>query len=158
MRAKQHSLFRAPPPVLRPSLVRTDSGVLVIVIPGLKLVSEANAHEHWRVRAKRAKSQRATAAMLLRSLVGQPPALPLDITITRTSAGCLDSDNLQGSAKHVRDGIADWIGVDDGNPGYTWRVEQSRGARGAVAVTIRIAPRGHQTSLPDFETWKQVLG
>lgn len=152
----QKALFRAKPTPLYPTLVR-DGGTLVVVIPGLRLVSEANAHEHWRVRAKRAKSQRTTVAMVLRSMVAPVPKLPLDVTIVRTAPGRLDSDNLQGSGKHVRDGVADFIGVDDGNPGYRWNVEQTCAGRGVYSVTIKLTPRITAEQLACAQ-WAEVLG
>lgn len=126
-------------PVFRPVADISPDGLITVVIPGMKLVSEANAHEHWRVKAKRAKGQRSLTAMVLRSQLGDPPSLPLAIEIQRVGRGKLDSDNLQGSGKHVRDGIADWIGVDDGNDGYAWMVTQ---ATGEPAVVIRIRQGG----------------
>jgi hypothetical protein len=115
-----------------------DSKALVVVIRGLKLVPGDNAHEHWRVKAKRTKYQRSLAAMVLQTSFGKPPPLPLVVTITRVGKRNLDSDNLVGSAKYVRDGIADWVGVDDGNPGYTWKVEA---AKGDYACMIRLEAR-----------------
>lgn len=115
-----------------------DGEALVAVIPGIKLVPGDNAREHWATRARRAKNHRSTAEMVLRSKFGRAPELPLVVIITRVGRGRLDTDNLAGSAKHIRDGIADWVGVDDGNEGYTWRYEQSRGE---PAVVIRIERR-----------------
>ena len=110
-----------------------------ITIP-IKTVSEANAHTHWRIRAKRAKEQRGLAALLCRAEIGTPPAVPLTITITRLAPGTLDSDNLAGSQKHVRDGIADWLGVDDRSPLIDWRYAQEKAARGVYFVRIEIEP------------------
>jgi len=112
-----------------------DGEALVAVIPGIKLVPGDNAREHWATRARRAKNHRSAAEMVLRAKFGRAPELPLVVTITRVGRGRLDTDNLAGSAKHIRDGIADWVGVDDGNDGYAWRYEQSRGD---PAVVIRI--------------------
>jgi hypothetical protein len=111
-----------------------DAPALHLVIP-VRTVSEANSHEHWRARQRRAKEQRGIALLVARGL-GKPPAAPLTITLTRVSPRALDSDNLAGSQKHVRDGIADWLGVDDGDPRLTWLYEQRRGAAGATEITI----------------------
>ena len=112
--------------------------VACITIPGLKTVSEANSHTHWRVRQRRAKEQRTTVFVHLSCRAGRvPPPLPVVVTLTRLSARQLDSDNLAGAMKHVRDGVADWFGVDDGDPRYEWRVEQVKSK--AVGVRIKIA-------------------
>ena len=52
---------------------------MIVSIP-MPLPSAANLREHWRVRAKRIKTQRATVAMFLR---GPAPALPVVVTLTR---------------------------------------------------------------------------
>jgi hypothetical protein len=79
----------------------------------VKTVSEANSHEHWRKRQRRAKAQRAAAALCASYL--QRPSGQLVVSMCRYGKRKLDSDNLHGSLKHVRDGIADWLGVDDGD-------------------------------------------
>lgn len=116
-----------------------------VVIPGIKLQSlnvafrVASRGAMFAARAK-AKKQRSSASMVLRGRWPAPPCPPLVITITRIAPVPLDDDNLAGSAKHVRDGIADWLGVDDGSRLLTWRYEQRRDGRG-YAVGIRIEPR-----------------
>lgn len=106
----------------------------------IKLVSEANAHEFWRVRQRRAKTQRFIAAAALRvqcaGLLGEAGAAV--VTITRIAPRSLDDDNLAGSAKHVRDGVADALGINDRDPRVQWRVAQERGLPKDYAVIIRI--------------------
>lgn len=124
---------------------------LVVVAP-IKTVSEANAHEHWRARQKRAKAQRsaaviltaahaATAGIVVSSGNYYALAGPMVVTLTRIAPRSLDSDNLAGSAKHVRDGIADALGIDDRNPIVEWRYAQRRGAPKQYAVEIHISPK-----------------
>lgn len=108
---------------------------LTITLP-IKTVSEANAHEHWRNRQKRAKHQRGLTAMLCRNAFGKPPALPLRIRMVRVSARDLDSDNLAGSQKHTRDGVADWLGIDDRDARVEWVYAQERGKVAGVRVEI----------------------
>ena len=44
----------------------------------------------------------------------QRPALPCTVVLTRSApSNGLDSDDLQGSLKGVRDQVAHWLGVDD---------------------------------------------
>ena len=66
------------------------------------------------------------------------PELPAVITITRVAPRALDSDNLAISAKSVRDGIADWLGVDDGDKRLTWRYEQRRGRPKEYAAEVAV--------------------
>ena len=81
--------------------------------------------------------QRAQAkAALGPDCKGLPP--PCVITITRIGPRKLDSDNLAGSAKHVRDGVADWLGIDDGDERLTWEYAQRSGGAGVYACEIVI--------------------
>lgn len=109
-----------------------------ITIPGLRLVSEANARDHWAVKARRVQRQRDLARMLTARPLWARKAWPLRVTITRIAPRSLDSDNLVGSAKAVRDGIADALGVDDKDPRVEWRVEQRKGRPGEYAVEVRV--------------------
>lgn len=102
-----------------------------------RLVSEANEREHWRVRKKRAKAHRAEAKRALGTDIKGPPP-PYLITITRIGPKTLDTDNLAGSAKHVRDGVADWLGIDDGDPRLTWKYAQRSAGPGVYACEITI--------------------
>jgi crossover junction endodeoxyribonuclease RusA len=104
----------------------------------VRLVSGANLREHWAIKSKRNRLQRdhsriATIAAL-RGGIFQPP---LTITIERIGKRRLDSDNLAISAKAVRDGIADALGIDDGDPRLDWQYRQSVGRDYTVRVTIR---------------------
>lgn len=115
---------------------------IAVPIPGLRLVSEANSHTHWRLRAKRAKAQRTIVALVLRRTVSRSMMLaaPLEVVITRIApSGGLDSDNLAGCAKYVRDQIAAELGINDRDPRVSWRVVQARGPWG-VQIAITPAP------------------
>ena len=115
---------------------RTVSATLPI-----RLVSEQNQREHWSVKAKRTKAQKQAVGFLLRPClagdVGRG-SQPLLVTITRIAPRRLDDDNATGSAKHVRDAVAELLGVDDGSDAVTWRVEQEKGPYGC---RIRIEAR-----------------
>lgn len=102
----------------------------------IRLVNLANSREHWATRARRAKAQRGLAAMLFADL--PRPQLPLIVTITRIAARKMDTDGLAISAKHVRDGIADWLRVDDGSDQITWQYAQERGKPKQYAVRVEI--------------------
>ena len=59
------------------------------------------------------------------------------MTIVRVSPGRLDDDGATASAKHVRDTVAAWAGVDDGSARIRFVVTQEKGAAG---VRITAAP------------------
>jgi len=87
--------------------------------------SEANNRDNRFVKAKRAKEQRgvvramvhgnASGVLKLAKLITPAPAFTVTLTrVHRKSARPLDDDNLRGSLKAVRDGVADALGIDDG--------------------------------------------
>lgn len=105
-----------------------------VTIPGLRLVSELNAHAHYRERQRRAARQHEQVAPFLYR--HRPPALPAIVRIVRVAPSPLDTDNLVGSAKHVRDAVARWMGVDDRSELVTWHVGQETGPY-AVRILVR---------------------
>ena len=115
----------------------TSPGTIRLTIP-IRTISEANAHTHWRVRAKRAKEQRGIAAMMLRAVMACRIAPPFVVTITRISPRTLDSDNLAGSQKHIRDGLADQLQINDADPRVEWRYAQEKGTGYAVRIEIHV--------------------
>jgi Holliday junction resolvase RusA-like endonuclease len=104
----------------------------------IKTVSEANNRDHWRVKAKRAKSQRQMARIgLSMSLLFQLKyELPLAISFTRISKKPLDSDNLQSAMKAIRDGVADALEINDGSELITWNYRQEVGKEHAVNIRV----------------------
>lgn len=106
-----------------------------VLLP-IRTWSEANLRQHWAKRARRARSQRQTAKLLLRSATR--PDGPVAITLTRIAPRALDSDNLAAALKAVRDGVADALGVDDGSAQIDWRYAQRRGEPGEYAVAVEI--------------------
>lgn len=113
-------------------------------IPGMRLVSEANQREHYMAKHQRAARHRALGrAVVEAEFRCVPPTLPCVVTITKLGAGRVDSDNLAGSAKALRDGIADVLretsGLrDDGDARVTWVVKQERAPRGTHAVRVEV--------------------
>lgn len=100
---------------------------------GLKAVSTLNQREHWSRKAKRAKIHRRSAH--LACIPFKKVKLPIIVTFTRYGIGKLDSDNLQGAFKSIRDGVADWLKVDDASPDIEWKYQQEKGE---YAVKIEI--------------------
>jgi len=108
---------------------------LLVVLKGMRLISAANAHELPPVRAARVRAEREVVTRALLRVA--PVADPHHVHITRIARGELDTDNLAGACKAVRDEIARWLGVDDGPRGpVTWEVAQTRGDGYAVRVEI----------------------
>lgn len=113
--------------------------IFAITLP-IRLVSEANAHEHYRRRQKRAQLQgNATALACRAGLRNALASAPLHVAIVRIAPRELDSDNLQGSGKHVRDAVASVLGIDDRDKRVTWVVRQERGKAKEYAVRIEVA-------------------
>jgi hypothetical protein len=111
-----------------------------VLLP-IKTLSEANLREHWGKRARRAKKQREAARMYVRARLlcaGIILNSHLTISLTRIAPRALDSDNLAGSLKAVRDGIADALGMNDGSPLLEWRYFQTKGRPREYAVLVEI--------------------
>ena len=89
----------------------------------LKIISVANARLNRFKLAAMNKAQRATTKHALQALA-QPPAPPVTIVLTCNSPRALDTDNLAGGFRAARDGLADWLGVDDGHPELDWQYAQ----------------------------------
>ena len=113
---------------------------ITVTLP-IRTESEANLREHWAKKGRRAKGQREIARMIL----GQPQYAMLrkhtgrfEITITRIGAKYLDPDNLANSSKHVQDGIADALGIDDGSERITWFYAQVKGRPKEYSVMVEI--------------------
>jgi hypothetical protein len=103
----------------------------------VKTQTEANANEHWRTRHGRASAQRKCTASTLLFVGRHAVQFPLVVRMTRVGARKLDSDNAHGALKHVRDQIADWLGIDDGREDLvTWEVAQETGKPVGVKVVI----------------------
>lgn len=95
----------------------------------IETISEANTHTHWSRKAKRAKTQRADAHYWCRikfGLVKIPENAKVYVQLIRLAPRELDSDNLASAFKAVRDGIADWLKIDDGDKRIVWEYAQEK--------------------------------
>ena len=100
----------------------------------IKTVTGLNAREHWRVRAKRVKAERAITASIVK-----PFCTVCIVRMVRLSPSLCDDDNLQGACKAIRDEIAKICGVDDGPSGpITWVYAQEKCKRGQYGVRIEM--------------------
>ena len=102
---------------------------VICTLLGMRIDSVANKREHWSRRATRTRNQRH-CAMRMMGKTAAPGSGPITITLTRIAPRKLDSDNLAGGFKAVRDGIADWLGTDDGHESLTWLYAQRTGKPG----------------------------
>jgi hypothetical protein len=106
-------------------------------------VNELNAHEHWRVRQRRAMAQHVAVACAA-AQQGVRDRLkglfPCRVKFTRIapSNGLDRGDNLNASFKHVKDFVCELIGTDDRNPLYEWDYDQRRGGKGEYAVIVEV--------------------
>ena len=102
----------------------------------LKIISEANSRQHWRQAAPRKALHRATARAMCQQHARPRHDGPITITLTRIAPRTLDDDNLASGFKAVRDGVADWLGIDDGSKRLAWRYAQAKGAPNGYAAEI----------------------
>jgi hypothetical protein len=120
--------------------------MISVTVP-IRTISEANARDHWKKKARRVRQQRAAVEMVLRTKTS--PVLfsriqnelfdvGLVVTITRLGQRTLDDDNLRGAIKGPRDSIAKWLGVDDAHLMVEWRYAQERAPAKTYAVRIEI--------------------
>lgn len=106
----------------------------LVTVP-LRLVSEANAHQHWRERQRRAKAQRQAVRVFWWGSA-LPQTKPAEVRLTRLAPRKLDSDNLQGACKHVRDEVAALCGFDDRDESVRWVYAQERAKAYGVRVEV----------------------
>jgi hypothetical protein len=119
--------------------------VLILELP-FRTRAETNDHAHWRERDKRSKAMRRPTELMLQSRVSARAVakleLPIHVRITRV-APCLldDGDNLSSALKAVRDGVADWLGIDDKSTSpVKWDYQQQQRSKAyAVLVEVRQA-------------------
>lgn len=104
----------------------------------VRTVSELNQRGNWRAHFGRHKRQHRAAFLngCAENLPGL--ALPATIRLTRIAPRLLDSDNAVASMKYIRDGLADAIGVDDGDERLTWEYRQEKSRRGRHAVRVEV--------------------
>lgn len=108
---------------------------LTFEIP-MRLMSEANTHQHWRKKYERNKRQQKAVRLIW--LSKRPSvALPCRVCFTRIGPRMLDSDNLAYAFKAIRDELASLIrpglaaGQADGdNSGIEWFYAQEKGLNG----------------------------
>jgi len=101
--------------------------------------SVANKRWHWSKRHRHFASHRRVVALVLAAKHSHALlSLPLKVTVVRIAPRRLDPDNAVASLKGIIDGVADWLGIDDGDGRIEWAWGQERGAPKYQAVRIII--------------------
>jgi hypothetical protein len=85
-------------------------------------------------------SQRAFVAQVIGSQLERVRgAEQVRVTLVRICCGVLDDDNLRGALKAVRDEVAAWLGIDDGDvPRLRFEYDQQVCKRGYRAVRVEV--------------------
>jgi len=107
-----------------------------LTIP-IKIESEANLREHWSKKHKRKVAQQKAFCVYWRSL--KPLVkLPCKVIFTRFASRLLDSDNLAGGFKAVRDSFAKEIGIDDGSELLEFEYRQEKLSKREYYFSIEV--------------------
>lgn len=127
--------------VVSTATITRASSVIKVVMP-LRAESLNFLHGmHWAKRAALTKMHRTYAWAAMREADTAPRLLgPVVVTLTRVAPRELDTDNLTGGLKAIRDGIADWLGVPDNDPRVIWRYDQRKGEPKKYAVEVEVRP------------------
>ena len=112
------------------------------------LPSALNQRGHWSKMAHTNKKNRRVANLHAQSflnLCGRSPKGKITVTFTRVGRS-LDSDNLQGAFKAVRDGVAESFGINDNSPRWIFVYEQRKktktdtpGLTGQVSISFEVS-------------------
>ena len=117
--------------------------LLVVECRGLVLPTLTNTREHWAVAMKRAETHRGQVRLLADAAIGRTRARHtlrftrehegLLVRITRIAKkACDHGDGTNTACKHVRDGLADSLGIDDGCRSVEWTYAERAVEKGCV--------------------------
>lgn len=134
-------MIEASPSLARVSVVPAHS----VFVP-IRTISASNSREHYMARARRVKGERTTTVLLMRGMAAAEMVnrhqllsrFPV-IRLTRVAGPrgrTLDDDNLRGCLKACRDGVADWLGVNDNDYRVSWYYAQRKGFHWGVEVEV----------------------
>lgn len=136
------------PVVGRPKRKKKELLPSVFVPPNAFIVPvevvSLNAAKSMRATMGRKASQRAAVCQLLGKhldvLVPYAQAFhagkPIVVRLARLGGRGLDSDNLAGSMKWIRDSVADMIGANDKSPLICWEYQQFDNERIGVRIVL----------------------
>ena len=91
----------------------------------IHVISEANRRDHWSVKTTRRVAQQKEFVVFWRNAKVKID-FPCKVIFTRFGAKLLDSDNLAGAFKFLRDQLAREAGVDDGSPLWKFEYRQEK--------------------------------
>jgi hypothetical protein len=115
---------------------RRDGDAVTVQAKGLALQLTKNQRLHHQEEARIRAHERATIARALEDIT--PPAGPWLVTIVRQGPTKMDDDNATASAKGVRDAVAAWLKVDDGQTERVrFVVTQLRDKAFGVTITVK---------------------
>jgi len=106
-----------------------DVAVFEFDVP-VKATYTLNSRLHWAERKRLVEQERRMVWLRFpKQFVGmmREPNATAVIKLTRIGPREMDSDNVQGALKAIRDEIALRLGLDDGDKRYTWEYEQRIG-------------------------------
>jgi len=130
---EESPLWVGKPP--RVEVTRLPEGVSVFY-PGLRLASVANLRDHWLTRHRRVKAERGRVTA---GLLGcpRPKTERLRVLLERQGPRRWDDDNNTMSLKAVRDAVAAWLGIDDGDSRVRYEALQRQTPRAwGVRITF----------------------
>lgn len=88
---------------------------LSLILP-VRVISEANSPQHWRLKNKRKLAQQEEVMIeLANALKNRAVYFPCKVTLTRIGPKRLDPDNLANAFKGVQDAVAKVLRADDGD-------------------------------------------
>lgn len=112
---------------------------LQFTMPGLRVVSEANAHCSWPERFRRKKAQQTEVhAEWKRHARGVQITLPCVVRLIRIGSQRLDDDNLAGAFKFCRDQIARELAIDDGSDRIRFEYAQVAVGKRVYGVKVEL--------------------
>ncbi len=110
---------------------------LIVWIPGLVVRSEANIGGELRGKIARKVAIKSAVESALSTTLPPFAVAPVRVVLTRVGTRRMDDDNLANAFKPVRDVIAKWLGVDDGNrAAVRWVYRQRPGYVAGVRVAV----------------------
>lgn len=102
----------------------------------LGLVANARRGRGGFAASGRAAHERALGRAAITGNADELPSLPVRVTLCRVGKGSPDWDNVVGAMKHIRDGVADGLGVRDNDPRVTWEYVSRKAKTYAVEITV----------------------
>lgn len=131
------------PQIGTPTIAPCTPSRVCCVWVAIRTRSTANERGSTKWRGARDAAIRGKVA----AVVAQPFAqhrvrVPCTVVLTRCSDRLLDSDNAESALKRARDGVADALKIDDGDPRVLWVVAQRKTSRRERGVLVEVYAPG----------------